>query len=132
MIYIDEEQFYCSICKNNLTIYSEDGGKGFRARCKTCKKTYYYPACEHCGQGTWRHDEEKCLIAKAEKIGLRYCRTCKTNKNPKDFNMNGATLSARCKLCQADYFSSWYKSRTAKTFESISNKDVLDELFGEE
>jgi hypothetical protein len=132
MIYFSENQFWCPTCKGHLTIYSENGGKGFRARCKTCKITYYYPACELCNQGTWRHDEEKCQAAQAEKVGLRYCRKCKLKKNPAEFNMNGVSVSARCKTCQAEYFKHWHESRTVKTLESSSNEDVLNELFGDE
>lgn len=123
---------FCSLCEEYLTIISENGGKGFRARCPTCKVTYYYPACDICGQALWKHDEEKCKSVKAEKIGLRYCRKCKNNKSPEEFNMNGATRSARCKTCQAEYYEAWYarKKRTDEETESISEEELLEELFG--
>jgi len=133
MIDFKEDKFFCSTCGNNVTIKSENSGKGISARCKICQKTLYYPICEECSQPVWNHDEEKHEVATAEKIGLRYCRKCKKKKNPDQFNMNGSVRSARCKSCQSEYFAEWYakKTRTAKDSESNSNfEDVLNDLFG--
>lgn len=124
-------KFYCRTCKNPITVFSENGGRGIRARCKVCKKTSYFPACEHCQQALWKHDEDKCLSARADKMGLRYCRKCKTIKERTEFNIKNGILSSRCKSCQAEYFKGWYEGTRKKSDNDIFGRDPLDDIFGE-
>lgn len=134
MIKLVGGKFHCANCNNPVTIFSEDGGKGFRARCKTCKKTYFYPACSTCEQPMWRHDELKCLVAKAEIMGKRLCRVCRQVKERSEFNIKNGILSSRCRTCQSEYFKNWYESTKKKSKrrdDFDEDYDALDSIFGD-
>jgi len=130
MIHIENGNFLCSVCKNSLTIYGEDGGKGIKTRCKFCKKTSYYPACKDCDQPTWRHDDEKHIAIVAKNSGMGYCTKCKKTKELVLFNIKDGKPSSRCKRCQADYFAEWYDKNKKEVESGITDEEVLDELFG--
>ena len=132
-IYSKDDKFYCKICDEQLTIFSENGGEGFRARCTTCRKTYYYPTCDICDQPAWKHDIENCFAAMAKSAGKRYCRKCKTVKELSEFNVKGDNISSRCKVCQSKYFKEWYEENKGNRAKSTPDEDVddfLDEIFG--
>lgn len=137
MIYEKDTKFYCLECHNPVTLYSENRGEGFRTRCKPCNKTSYFPACNICAQAVWKHDQIICDIALAKSRGKKYCRKCNTEKELKDFNYKGESISSRCKVCQAVYFKSWYEShKKQKNIDDLSKDDTdvsdyLEELFRE-
>lgn len=134
-IIVSDDKFFCRDCEASLTIFSENGGQGFRARCSNCRQTYYYPTCEKCDQPTWKHDEDRCALAVAVSHNRWYCKKCKAEKDIEAFNYRDGRLSTRCKECQAQYFSEWYKNRSRKngnktTNYEVASDDVLDEIFG--